>query len=242
MAKELQGLLSTVRQAVEHYKMIDDGDRIAVGLSGGKDSGALMLALAKMRDFYPKKYEICAITVDMGFEGGMDSLEPLLAFCKDIDVELYVVKTEIAEIVFKERKEKNPCSLCAKMRRGALNGEALRLRANKIALGHHLEDAVETMMMSLIHEGRIGSFMPVTVYDNTGISVIRPLIYTREADIKGVVRAENIPVVASLCPENGETERAHAKDLLKSLEKEHRGVYRRLIGALEKQELDGWHP
>jgi len=240
MAKELQKLLSTVRQAAEHYDMIVDGDLIAVGLSGGKDSGALLLALSKMRSFYPKKFSLCAVTVDMGFDGSGESHRILRDWCASLDTELHVVRTEIAKIVFEERREKNPCSLCAKMRRGALIGEALRLGSDKIALGHHLEDAAETLMMSMIHEGRIGSFMPVTVYEDTGISVIRPLIYTREADIKSVVRAENVPVIESLCPENGETERADMKALLKSLEREHRGVYRRLIGALEKQGLDGW--
>lgn len=240
MAKELQKLLSTVRQATEHYEMIQDGDRIAVGLSGGKDSGALLLALAKMRAFYPKKFTLCAVTVDLGFDGGVESVAVLDEWCRSLDTELYVVRTDIAAIVFRERREKNPCSLCAKMRRGALINEAIRVGANKIALGHQLEDAAETMMMSLIHEGRIGSFMPVTVYEDTGIDVIRPLIYTREADIKSVVRAENVPVIKSLCPENGETERAGMKEILKSLEREHRGVYKRIIGALEKQGLDGW--
>jgi len=240
MAKELQKLLSTVRQAAEHYEMIDDGDLVAVGLSGGKDSGALLLALAKMRTFYPKKYEVCAVTVDMGFPGGDAAFAPVADWCRQLGVELRVVKTEISEIVFGERKEKNPCSLCAKMRRGALTDEAVRIGAGKLALGHQLEDAAETLMMSLIHEGRIGSFMPVTVYEDRGISVIRPLIYTREADIKALVRKENVPVAESLCPENGETERAGMKDVLRSQDREHRGVYRRIITALEKSGLDGW--
>lgn len=238
--KELQKLLSTVRQALEHYEMIEEGDSVAVGLSGGKDSSALLLALAKMRTFYPKKFSLCAVTVDMGFDGGDEKFGEVREWCSSLDVPLYTVKTDIAKIVFDERKEKNPCSLCAKMRRGALMNEASRVGANKVALGHQLEDAVETFMMSLMHEGRIACFMPVTVYENTGISVIRPLIYTREADIKAVVRAENIPVAQSLCPENGHTERAEMKELLRAFDREHRGVYKRILGALERKETDGW--
>lgn len=238
--KELQKLLSTTRQALEHYEMIDDGDTVAVGLSGGKDSSALLLSLAKMRAFYPKKFDLCAITVDMGFDGGDELFRPVREWCESLGVPLYTVETEIAKIVFDERKEKNPCSLCAKMRRGALMNEAVRVGANKVALGHQLEDAVETFMMSLMHEGRIGCFMPVTVYENTGISVIRPLVYTREADIKAVVRAENIPIAPSLCPENGHTERAEMKELLRSFDREHRGVYKRILGAMERKQTDGW--
>lgn len=238
--KELQKLLSTVRQAAEHYEMIDDGDTVAVGLSGGKDSSALLLALAKMRTFYPKKFSLCAVTVDMGFSGGSEVFRPIEEWCASLDVSLYTVKTEIAKIVFEERSEKNPCSLCAKLRRGALINEAVRVGANKLALGHQLEDAVETFMMSLMYEGRIGCFMPVTVYEDTGISVIRPLVYTRESDIKAVVRAENIPVARSLCPENGHTERAEMKELLRTFDREHRGVYKRILGAMERKETDGW--
>lgn len=221
--------------------MIEDGDKIAVGLSGGKDSGALLLALAKMQNFYPRKFEVCAITVDMGFEGSYSSFETVRQWCQSLNVELYTVQTQIAQIVFEERREKNPCALCAKMRRGALISEAVKLGVQKLALGHQLEDVAETFMMSLVHEGRVGCFSPVTVYENTGISVIRPLIYTRENDIKAVVRSENIPVVKSLCPENGETQRAEMKTILKSLEKEHRGTYKRFLGALEKREIDGWY-
>lgn len=238
--KELQKLLSTTRQALEHYEMIEDGDKIAVGLSGGKDSAALLLALAKMRSFYPKSYSVCGISVDMGFCGFREAMKPVEDWCASLDVPFYIVETQIAQIVFDERKEKNPCSLCAKLRRGALNSEAAKIGANKVALGHQLEDAVETFMMSLMHEGRVGCFMPITVYENTGISVIRPLIYTKESDIKAVVRAENVPVVTSLCPENGETERAEMKKLLHGFDREHRGVYKRILGAMERRKIDGW--
>lgn len=220
--------------------MIDDGDKIAVGLSGGKDSSALLLALAKMRTFYPKKYSLCAITVDMGFDGGKESFENVRKWCDSLDVQLYTVETEIAKIVFDERKEKNPCSLCSKMRRGALMNEAVERGVNKLALGHQLEDAVETFMMSLLYEGRIGSFMPVTVYEDKAVSVIRPLIYTKEADIKAVVKAENIPIAVSLCPENGNTERAEMKEIIRSFDRDHRGVYKRILGAMERREIDGW--
>ncbi len=238
--KELQKILSTVRQAVRHYGMIEDGDRIVVGLSGGKDSTALLLALAKMRDFYPKPYTLSAVSVDMGFPGFREKLTVLERFCDTLAVPYTVVDTQIAKIVFEERREKNPCSLCAKLRRGALNNAALDLGANKIALGHHLDDAVETFMMSVMHEGRIGCFSPVTWYDDQRFFVIRPLIYTTERDVKALVRAASLPVVESDCPENGNTEREEMKKYLRTFDDRHRGLYKRVLGALERREIDGW--
>ena len=237
----MQKLLSTVRQAVDHYNMINDGDKIAVGLSGGKDSSALLCVLAKLRGFYPKHFELCAISVDMGFEDTDNLFDPLKTMCDEIEVEYHIVRTQIAQIVFEERAEKNPCSLCAKMRRGALNSEALKHGTKKIALGHHLDDAVETFMMSLMHEGRIGCFSPVTFYDDSGISVIRPLIYTKERDIKSFVKSESLPVVKSPCPEDHNTEREEMKDFLRPFDREHRGLYKRVLGAMERRDIDGWH-
>ncbi|MBE6541753.1 MAG: adenine nucleotide alpha hydrolase family protein [Ruminococcaceae bacterium] len=238
--KNLQKLLSSVRQALDHYNMISEGEKIAVGLSGGKDSAALLCALARMKDFYPKKYDLCAVSVDMGFAGADDFFYPMKKLCSDLDVEYHIVKTQIAQIVFNEKQEKNPCSLCAKLRRGALNNEAASLGAKKIALGHHLDDAVETFMMSLMHEGRIGCFSPVTVYEDTGISVIRPLIYTKESDIKSFVRANSIEIPHSPCPENHNTEREKMKEFLHPFEVEKRGTYKRILGAMERREIDGW--
>jgi len=239
--KELQKVMSGVRRAVQHYEMIADGDRIVVGLSGGKDSSALLLALAKMRDFLHVKYDLAAVTVDMGFPGSLDKLSVLERFCGEIGVEYRIVESQIAQIVFDERKEKNPCALCAKLRRGALNSAALEWGANRIALGHHLDDAVETFMMSVMHEGRIGCFSPVTWYDDQRFYVIRPLIYTTEREVKALVRAAELPVVESSCPENGNTEREEMKKYLRTFDDLHRGLYKRVLGALERREIDGWH-
>lgn len=238
--KELQKVMSKVRRAVQSYDMISDGDKIAVGLSGGKDSIALLYALWHMRDFFPKKYDVVGISVDLGFRDSMGLFDPLLDFCLKHGIEYRIVKTEIASIVFDERKESNPCSLCSKLRRGALSTESAAIGANKIALGHHLDDAVETFMMSLWHEGRIGCFSPVTWYDDRNISVIRPLIYTKESDIRSLVKKAALPCVKSLCPEDGNTEREHIKEYLHSFDREHRGLYRRILGAMERGEIDGW--
>lgn len=236
--KELKKLLSTARQASDRYGMIDDGARIAVGLSGGKDSAALLLALAKMQPFYPKKYTLCAVTVDMGFPD--TDYSPLAEWCASLGVEYRIAETQIAQIVFEERREKNPCSLCAKLRRGALMNEAEAMGADTLALGHHLDDAAETFMMTLMHEGRIGCYSPVTVYADRGIRVIRPLIYTREKDIRDLIRAENLPIVKSTCPEDGHTEREEMKKLLQDFDREHRGLYKRVLGAMERRQIDGW--
>lgn len=238
--KELQKLLSKTRQAADHYGMIAEGDRIAVGLSGGKDSSALLVALAKLSAFYSKSFSVIGITVDMGFPDTEGLLDPLVEMTRELGVPYEIEKTEIAAIVFRERQEKNPCSLCAKLRRGALVRAAQRLGANKLALGHHGNDAVETLMMSLVHEGRIGCFSPVTVYEDTGISVIRPLIYASESEVSACVRAMDLPVIESPCGENGHTEREEMKNLLRSLDRQHRGVYQRLLGALERGNVDGW--
>ncbi len=238
---ELQRILSTTRQAVDAYEMIDDGDRVAVGLSGGKDSTALLYTLVKLRRFYPKTFTLCAITVDMGFAGSGDLWQPLIELCKNIDVDYRVEKTEIAEIVFNRRQEKNPCSLCSKLRRGALTNAAVEMGANKLALGHHLDDAAETFMMTLLDEGRIGCYSPTTLYEDSGVCVIRPFIYTREAEIKSLVRAENLPVIASPCPEDKKTEREEIKFLLNSLGRTRKSLKKRIITAMENRGLDGWH-
>ncbi|MBQ7930239.1 MAG: tRNA 2-thiocytidine(32) synthetase TtcA [Clostridia bacterium] len=239
--KELQKVLSGVRRAVQHYDMIRPDDHIVVGLSGGKDSTALLAVLAAMRMFFPIPYRLSAVTVNMGFPGSHEKLHVLEQFCSELQVEYRIVETQIAQIVFEERKEKNPCSLCAKLRRGALNNAALEIGAAKIALGHHLDDAVETFMMSVMHEGRIGCFSPVTWYDDQQFSVIRPLIYTPEREIKALVRAAGLPVIESSCPENGNTEREEMKLYLRTFDNRHHGLYKRVLGALERREIDGWH-
>lgn len=236
---DMQHTLSTVRQAVDKYDMINEGDRVAVGLSGGKDSIALLAVLNRLKSFYPKSFTIVGISVDMGFSDD-DIFSPVREFCSEKNIEYHVEKTSIKEIVFDVRKEKNPCALCAKMRRGALVSSAVELGANKLALGHHLDDAAETFMLALLNEGRIGCYSPVTVYEDTGISVIRPMIYTREADIRGLVKNEALPVVKSPCPEDGNTDREEMKELVVSLDKKYKGLKKRIISALERRELDGW--
>ena len=235
---ELKRLLSFVRRAVDDYEMIEEGDVIAVGVSGGKDSLALLYALAEMRRFYPKKYEVKAITVDMGFPGS--DLSPIEKFCADLGVELSIVKTDIAKIIFEVRKEPNPCSLCAKLRRGSLHAEACTLGCNKVALGHHFDDVVETFMMNLFFEGRLGCFRPVTYLSNRQITLIRPLIYATERDVQYFTRRRELPVVKSLCPEDHATERENMKNLLSELERNNKGLRHRIFNAMCKGEIDGF--
>ena len=236
--KEMKRLLSFVRRAVDDYKMIDEGDRIAVGVSGGKDSLALLVALAELRRFYPKKFEVVAITVDMGFEGG--DFSQIEEFCRRLHVEYRIVKTDIAKIIFEVRREPNPCSLCAKMRRGSLHAEAQAAGSNKVALGHHYDDAVETFMMNLFFEGRLGCFSPVSYLSNRKITLIRPLLYATEKDVQYFARKTNLPVAVSLCPEDHATERENMKNLLTELEKTNKGVKHRIFHAMCRGNIDGF--
>lgn len=237
---EMQHILSTVRQAVDKYGMIEENDTVAVGLSGGKDSIALLASLDRLKNFYPKKFSVVGISVDMGFDDAEDIYAPVREFCAEHEIPYHTEKTKIKEIVFDVRKEKNPCSLCAKLRRGALVSCAKELGAGKLALGHHLDDAAETFMLTLVNESRVGCYSPVTVYEDTAVTVIRPLIYTREADIRSLVKKENLPVVKSPCPKDGNTERAEIKNVIRELEINHRGLKKRIITAMEKRGLDGW--
>ena len=235
---QLQQVLSLVRRACDDYNMIEDGDKIAVGISGGKNSLTLLSALAHMRRFYPKKYELVAIA-HLGFDNL--NLDKITEFCKELDVEYVVVKTDIAQIVFEDRKEKSPCSLCAKMRKGALNDAMKAKGDNKIAYAHHKDDVVDTMMKSLIYEGRFHTFSPVTYLDRTDLHVIRPLIYMNEADVIGFVNKNNIPVVKSPCPVDKHTKREYVKDLLKELNRENPGVKQRMFTAIKDSNLNGWN-
>ena len=238
--KELEKLLSPLRRACGHYGMIEGGDLVVVGLSGGKDSAALLYALAAMRRFYPVAYEVAGVSVDLGFPDTDGLFSPVADYCRELGVAYRIVRTEIAPIVFEGKREKNPCSLCAKMRRGALTDAVCEMGGTKLALGHHLDDAAATFLLSLFEDGRIGSFSPVTVYEDRGISVIRPLIYAREYEISALVRAVGLPVVKSPCPEDGNTARAEMRELMKTLGRTHRGLPEKLIGALERRGIDGW--
>lgn len=231
-------LLSYVRRAVDDFQMIAEGDKICVGISGGKDSLALLAGLAGLRHFYPKKFDLVALTVDMGFDG-VDYSE-IEALCRELDVPYHVKKTEIAQIIFDIRKEKNPCSLCAKMRRGVLHSTAKELGCNKIAFGHHFDDVVETFMLNLFHEGRIGCFQPVTYLSRADITLIRPLVYMPEKDVRYFANREKLPVVKSPCPADGHTEREEMKKLLDSLERQHKGLRHRIFGAICRGEIDGF--
>lgn len=236
---QLQQVLSLVRKACEEYNMIEEGDKIAVGISGGKDSLTLLYALAHLRRFYPRKFELYAITVDLGFDNlNLDKIKEL---CKDLEVDYTVVKTDIANIVFNERKEKSPCSLCAKMRKGALNDAMKQKGINKIAYAHHKDDVVDTMMMSLIYEGRFHTFSPVTYLDRTELYVIRPLMYMKEADVIGFVNKYNVPVVKSPCPVDKHTKREYVKDLLKEINKDNPGVKDRMFTAIKDSNIKGWN-
>ena len=238
--KEIQRILSLMRRALDDYDMIKDGDKIAVGVSAGKDSLTLLAALAEIRRFYPKKFTLCAITVDMGFEGA--DFSDIEVFCRERDVEYRVVKTEIAKIIFDVRQESNPCSLCSRMRRGVLNSTAKEMGCTSVALGHHFDDVVETFMLNLFFEGRLGCFSPVTYLSVSDISVIRPLVYTKEKDVEHFVRHFPLPISESKCPENHATERENMKELLRNLEANNKGLRHRIFGAICKGEIDGFHP
>lgn len=228
--KALQKLMSFTRRAVEKYDMIEDGDRIAVGVSGGKDSLALLCALHGLKRFYPKQFEIVPINLKMGFPNEDDSVSR--ALCENLGLELQTVGTgEIYQVVFDVRKEKHPCSLCSNMRRGGLHNAAKELGCNKLALGHHFDDAVETIIMNLFIEGRFDCFRPVTYLDRSDMTVIRPLLYAPEKEISHFVRASGIEPVPKNCPADGNTRREQAKNALAELERNDRGVKLRIFNA-----------
>ena len=236
--ENIKRVLSFVRRALDDYSMIDDGDKIAVGVSAGKDSLTLLCAMAQLKRFYPKKFDLVAVTVDMGFEG-MD-FAPIQSLCDELDVEYKIVPTQISKIIFDVRKEKNPCSLCAKMRRGALYNYAKEIGCNKVALGHHFDDVVETFMLNLFYEGRLGCFQPVTYLSNTDITLIRPMIYMPEKDVRYFSSKAELPVQKSPCPADGNTEREEMKKLLASLERDNKGLRYRIFGAIQRGEIDGF--
>lgn len=236
----MRKITSLIRKAVEDYNMISEGDKVAVGVSGGKDSLILLRCLSDLSKYYPKKFTVCGISLDMGF--GAD-YSPVQRMCDTLNIEYTVKKTDIKEIIFDIRQEKNPCSLCAKMRRHLLNEAAIETGSRKIALGHHNDDVLETFMLSLMYEGRINCFSPVTHLDRMDVYQIRPMIYVRERDIRGAVRKYDIPVVHNSCPANGVTKRQYMKELITRLEKEnYPGLRKRLFTAIQNSEIQGWKP
>ncbi|MDO5389603.1 MAG: ATP-binding protein [Eubacteriales bacterium] len=235
---KLQQLLSVTRKAVDEFHMIQEGDKIAVGISGGKDSLTLLYALHGLQRFYPNHFELVAITVDLGFENF--NLEKITELCKELGVPYEVVHTEIGSIIFEDRKESNPCSLCAKMRKGALNEVAKKLGCNKIAYAHHKDDVVETMLLSLIYEGRFHTFSPVTYLDRMELTLIRPLLFMDEADVIGFKNKYQLPIAKSPCPADGTTKREYAKNLLKELNHQNPGTKERMFTAIRRANLSGW--
>ncbi|MGO5052310.1 tRNA 2-thiocytidine biosynthesis TtcA family protein [Lachnospiraceae bacterium LCP25S3_G4] len=235
---KLQQLLSFTRKAVDEYNMIQEGDHIAVGVSGGKDSLTLLYALHGLKRFYPNKFELSAITVDLGYEEF--DLTEVQNLCSTLDIPYKIVKTDIARILFDERKETNPCSLCAKMRKGALNDAVKEMGCNKVAYAHHKDDIIETMLLSLLFEGRFHSFSPKTYLDRMDLTVIRPIMFIDESDVIGFKNRYQLPVVKSKCPIDGYTKRQYAKDLVQQLNLEHNGAKNRMFTAILNGNIQGW--
>lgn len=235
----MQRLTGLLRRCVEDYQMIREGDRIGVGVSGGKDSLVLLVLMAELRKYNQNAFDLEAITVDMGMDMDYSGVE---ALCKSLDVPFHLVKTQIAPIIFEHRKEKNPCSMCSKMRRGALNQALLDLGLNKLALGHHYDDAVETFMMSLLFEGRISCFQPVTDLDRTGIIQIRPMLYIHEKTVDSFSQKHNLPVVRNRCPVDKQTKREEIKGLIYQLSATYPDLKERIFGAMQRLPLPEWGP
>lgn len=232
-------ITSLVRRAVEDYDMIADGDRVAVGISGGKDSLALAAALAGLSRYYPKKFTPVGLSLDMAGDSDFSEIQ---AFCEKLGMEYHVKRTNIREVVFDIRKETNPCALCAKLRRGALNDMAIEYGCKRVALGHHNDDVLETFMLSLLYEGRVNCFSPVTYLDRTDLYSIRPLIYVREGDIKGAARRLDFPVKPSGCPADGVTKREDMKGIIADLEKRtFSGLKKRIFTAIQNSGINGWN-
>ena len=238
MEKLLNEFTGFVRRAVDDYAMIDAGDRVAVGVSGGKDSMLLLLALRHLKSYYPKPFDLEAITIELGFEG-MD-FSPVKELCSELEIPYTCLKTDIKEVVFDVRREPNPCSLCAKMRRGALNGAIKERGISKLALGHHFDDAVETFMMSLLFEGRISCFRPVTFLDRSGVTQIRPLIYVGEQRIARLSRELDVPVVENPCPQDKASKRHEIKTLLTDMSRAYPDMKSKIFGAMQRLPLPGW--
>lgn len=234
----MQRVEGLMRRAIQDYDMIQEGDKIAVALSGGKDSVTLLYNLKNLQRYFEKNFEIVAISVNPGFENFDENL--LQKICDDAKVELHIVKTNIYKIVFEERKEQNPCSLCANLRRGTLNTTAKKLGCNKIALGHNEEDVLETFLMNLIYAGNISTFSPVSYMDKSGMTLIRPLIYVPEKLTKRFVKKNNIEIMPKVCPEDGSTTRAETLELLKELQIKNKQTKANIFGAIKRAQINGW--
>ncbi len=236
----MQKMLGYVRRACQEFDLIEDGDKIAVGVSGGKDSLVLLCALAKMRRFYEKKYEVCAVTIDPKFGGVEGDYSAVERLCSELSMPYKIVKTDIGEIVFDIRKETNPCSLCAKMRRGALCDAVKEMGCNKLALAHNNDDAIETFIMNLFNEGRIGCFAPISYLSRMGVTVIRPLVFAPENAVMSCAKRNALEIVKSKCPADKTTKRQWTKEFLRELERNDRGIKERIFGAMRRAGIDRW--
>ncbi len=237
----MRRILSHTRAAIDDYNMINDGDKIAVGISGGKDSLMLLKALCELRRFYSAQFQVVAITLDMRFNNQDGDFSEIQRMCDDYGIEYIIKPTDLYEIIFNIRKEPNPCSLCARMRRGILHEAAKEAGCNKIALGHHLDDAAETFLMNLLVESRIGCFAPVTYLSRRDLTMIRPLIYVREREVTAAAERLNLPVVKSGCPANENTKREEIKMLINELSSRYGDVPERIIGAMQRGNIDRWN-
>ncbi len=235
----MKEILGHIRKAIDDYNMIEEGDKIAVALSGGKDSVTLLLALKNLQIFYPKHFDIIALTIDPGSNTFDTAI--LENLCKEKNIEYIIEKTDIRQVVFDVRKEKNPCSLCANLRRGALNDVAKKHGCNKIALGHHMDDVIETLLLSLFYEGNIHTFSPVTYLSRTDMTTIRPMIYLEEKDIKKFAKRNNIPIMKKTCIADGETKREFIKKLIMELSKVIPRLKQCMFGAIKRSNIKGWN-
>jgi len=236
----MQKLIGHVRAAIDRYNMIEKGDRIAVGVSGGKDSLFLLASLAELSKYYPNNFEVVAITADPCFGGVETDFSKVEKICEDLKVPYIIKRTNLGPIIFEERKEDSPCSLCARMRRGILHNLCIEHNCNKLALGHHHDDAVQTFMMNLLYGGKIGCFAPKTYLSRKDITAIRPLIFCKENDIKRAVAREKLPIVKSECPVDGITSRKDTAELLKTLGKDFSDINNKILGAMQRAGIDGW--
>ena len=236
----MQQLTGRVRRCIEDYHMIEEGDAIAVGVSGGKDSLILLHAMANLRRYYPKKFTLHAVTISMGFEGV--DYAPVAELCRQLEIPYIIKETQLAQLIFQERKEKNPCSLCSQMRRGALNDTVKELGCTKLALGHHFDDAVETFVMSLVYEGRIACFEPVTFMSRSEVTQIRPMLYVGEKAVESFSKRMELPVVHNTCPADKNTKRQEVKDLLAVLQKQYPDLKTKIFGAMQRLPLPEWGP
>lgn len=234
----MQQTMSRLRKAIDDYNMIEKGEKVAVAISGGKDSALMLAALKNLSRFHPAQFSVCAVFVDLGF-GNID-IPGIENMCKELDVPLNIKHTEIGKIIFEYRQESNPCALCAKMRRGVIHDGALEMGAKKIALGHHMDDAVETFLLNLTFESRISCFQPVTYLSRKDVTVIRPMIYLSEREIKGAVNRLKIPTFKNPCPVDGKTKREDIKQIIETLKEQNPSIKKSIFSALQKSGIDNW--